>query len=82
MQIIGEIRLFAYDDVPYGYLPCDGHSLEVNKYPKLYMMIGNKFGQSDKTHFSLPDFTKNGPKGIRYCIAYKGQVPNIEEGIK
>ncbi len=79
MQNVGEIRLFAYDDIPSDYLECNGTLLEMNKYPKLYMMIGKKYGKSDKTHFSLPDLRHDVPKGMMYCIAYNGELPKIEE---
>lgn len=79
MQNVGEIRLFAYDDVPSDYLECNGKLLEITKYPKLYAMIGKKYGEGDRTHFSLPDLTGDVPKGMMYCIAYKGEMPSIND---
>lgn len=77
MQNVGEIKLLAYDDVPCGYLECCGQQLEIVKYPKLYMMIGKKYGKSDDRHFRLPDLEKEAPDGMMYCIAYMGEVPKI-----
>lgn len=79
-QLIGEIRLIAYDDIPEGFLKCEGQSLEVNKYPKLYMMIGTKFGQDGEFTFTLPDLREKAPQGLAYCIAIEGHIPkNLPE---
>ena len=77
MTAIGEIKLFPYDDVPSGYLKCDGRSLKVKEYPKLFMMIGTKYGKADEVHFTLPDMKNSTPKGMIYCIAFEGEIPNI-----
>jgi microcystin-dependent protein len=37
-------------------LPCNGASLDVNDYDKLYAAIGPSWGQVDATHFNIPDF--------------------------
>ncbi|MBV1757825.1 MAG: tail fiber protein [Dethiosulfatibacter sp.] len=79
MQNVGEIKLFAYDDVPCGYLECRGQKLEIVKYPKLYMMIGSKYGDCDERHFYLPNLSAEVPTGMRYCIAYMGEVPRIND---
>lgn len=78
MVNIGEIKLFTYDDIPIGYLECDGSKLEKSKYPRLYMMIGNKYGNCDEKFFYLPNLNDTTPTGMTYCIAYDGKIPNIE----
>lgn len=77
MAIIGEIKLFTYDNVPGGFLKCCGQSLEIHHYPKLYMMVGEKYGREDALHFNVPDLRDNTPHGMSYCIAYKGEIPKI-----
>lgn len=77
MAIIGEIKLFTYDDVPVGFLECCGQSLKVHDYPKLYMMIGAKYGREDELHFNLPDLRDSTPSGMTYCIATHGEIPKI-----
>jgi microcystin-dependent protein len=76
-QLLGEIRLIAYDDIPSGWLRCEGQSLDINKYPLLYMMMGTKFGQDGNYRFSLPDLRGKAPPGLIYCIATKGSLPAI-----
>lgn len=77
-QLLGEIRLIAYDDIPVGFLKCEGQSLEMNKYYKLYMMIGTKFGQEGQFRFALPDLREKAPPGLAYCIAAEGSIPELQ----
>ena len=79
-QMLGEIKLIPYDDVPVGWLRCSGQSLHINKYPKLYMLIGTKFGKEGDFQFKLPDLTEAVPKGMTYCIAIEGRLPKIHGG--
>lgn len=81
-QILGEIKLIPYDDVPVGFLRCSGQALYINKYPKLYMIIGTKFGKRGKFEFKLPDLTKFVPEGLTYCIAIEGELPKIHSGVE
>lgn len=76
-QKLGEIRLIPYDDVPEGWLRCSGQSLSINKYPKLYMLLGTKFGENGELQFKLPDLTEDAPEEMLYCIAIEGEVPKI-----
>lgn len=78
-QILGEIRLIAWDDIPAGWMKCEGQFLEMNEYPKLYMMIGSKFGQEDQFRFALPDLREKTPPGMIYCIAAEGELPRLNE---
>jgi microcystin-dependent protein len=54
-QIISEIRLFAFDFAPRGWLLCDGRPLMINSNPPLFAIIGTTFGGDGKTYFNLPD---------------------------
>lgn len=51
---IGEIRPFAFNYVPQGWLECNGQSLPVSQNAALYSIIGNTYG-GDTTSFNLPD---------------------------
>ncbi|MEL7564049.1 MAG: tail fiber protein [Dehalobacterium sp.] len=63
-QFLGEIRLIVYDDIPVGWMKCEGQFLDINKYPKLYMMIGTKFGQNGKFTFALLDLREKAPENL------------------
>lgn len=76
MGVLGEIRLFPYDDVPEGFLECKGQVLKIREFPKLYMMIGNKYGKVDPYHFLLPNFNKKEER-FHYCIAIEGEIPQL-----
>lgn len=76
-SLIGEIKIFPYDHIPVGYISCEGQSLNINEYPKLYMLIGRKFGIEGAQKFKLPDLEKDAPRGITYCIATEGRLPEI-----
>ncbi len=61
---IGEIRLFAIQYVPQGYLLCDGSVLNAVNYQALYAVIGTIFGGSPASHtFALPNFQGRAPVG-------------------
>lgn len=77
-QLLGEIRLIAYDDIPSGWMRCEGQSLDINQYPLLYMIMGTKFGQDGKYQFSLPDLQEKAPPGLVYCIAAEGEMPRFD----
>ena len=77
-RLLGEIRLLAYDEIPSGWMKCEGQSLDISKYPLLYMILGTKFGQNGKYQFSLPDLRGKAPPGLVYCIATEGRLPIVE----
>jgi microcystin-dependent protein len=52
---IGEIRAFANNYYPYGWLPCDGSSFNPTSYQALFAVIGNRFGGNGQTSFQVPD---------------------------
>lgn len=54
--IVGEIRAFAVEEVPDGWLECDGSPLDRDKYSDLYTAIKTSWGSSDQNHFNIPDF--------------------------
>jgi microcystin-dependent protein len=51
----GELRLFAGDWVPTGWLPCRGGEFDRDKYPDLAKAVGNAFGVANNGQFDLPD---------------------------
>ena len=43
VPIAGEVRMFALDTPPEGWLKCDGAEITADQYPRLYSAIGFKF---------------------------------------
>lgn len=52
---IGTLQPFLGTTAPQGYLFCEGQLLDKAKYPELYNICGNLFGESSTTQFYLPD---------------------------
>lgn len=53
----GTILPFAGDNIPNGYLKCDGSELSRDIYHRLYNAIGLTYGNGDGTYtFNIPDF--------------------------
>ena len=53
---IGMIVSFPYNDVPEGYLECDGSTISRTAYADLFNIIGVVYGEGDgSTTFRIPD---------------------------
>lgn len=72
---LGQINLWASNEVPLGWHKCDGSLLDCKDYGSLYSMLGHRFG-GDDTHFALPNFKDKAPQGYHYIIATEGIYPN------
>lgn len=65
---IGTIQAFAFDSIPYGWLPCDGSKIDINEYHELFKVIGNTFGENEKND-DLPESVKDNT----FCL------PNLQD---
>ncbi len=52
---IGEIRQFAGNFAPAGWLFCNGQVLNISEYDALFALIGTTYGGNGQTTFRLPD---------------------------
>lgn len=52
---VGFMTMYAGKEIPDGFMPAWGQSLERAEYPELFKIIGTKFGATDDEHFNLPD---------------------------
>ena len=63
-RLIGEIKMWAGDTVPYGWLLCDGSEVSKTAYPYLYEAIGDLWGTpNSSSNFKLPNLTGRVPVG-------------------
>ena len=63
-RLIGEIKMWAGDTIPYGWLLCDGSEVSKAEYPYLYSSIGDLWGTPNSiSNFKLPDLTGRVPVG-------------------
>lgn len=52
---LGEIRAWAFDKIPRGWLACAGQQLPINQNQALFAVIGTRYGGNGVTTFALPD---------------------------
>ncbi len=60
----GEIKMWAGDRIPTGWLLCDGSEVSKTDYPYLYAAIGDLWGTpNSSSNFKLPNLTGRVPVG-------------------
>ena len=69
-EYIGEIRLFAGDYAPQGWLLCDGRAYPTSGHEALYSLIGEAWGSPAPNTFCVPDLRDRVPIG-------QGQGPGL-----
>src|ERR1041384_2095194 len=52
---VGEIRIFAGNFAPQGWMFCDGQLLPISENETLFNLIGTTYGGDGQSTFSLPD---------------------------
>jgi microcystin-dependent protein len=60
---VGEIRLFAFDFCPVGWLPANGQVLPITQDIALFALLGTTYGGDGKTTFALPNLAGRAPYG-------------------
>jgi microcystin-dependent protein len=61
--VLGEIKLFAGNIEPPGWLFCDGRLLRISDHMALFEVVGNSFGGDGLTTFGIPDLRGRVPMG-------------------
>src|ERR1700746_2563395 len=52
---VGEIRIFAGNFAPAGWMFCEGQLLPISEYETLFALIGTTYGGDGQSTFALPD---------------------------
>jgi microcystin-dependent protein len=52
---VGEIRMFAGNFAPAGWMLCQGQTLPISENEVLFQLIGTTYGGDGETTFNLPD---------------------------
>lgn len=52
---IGELRVFAFGQIPRNWAPCNGQSLNINNNRDLFRLLETTYGGDGITTFNLPD---------------------------
>jgi microcystin-dependent protein len=74
---VGEIRIFAGNFAPVGWMFCQGQLLPIGEYDVLYNLIGTTYGGNGQTTFQLPDLRGRLPihQGGGFTL---GQLAGVE----
>ena len=74
---VGEIRIFAGNFAPDGWMFCSGQLLAISEYDTLYNLIGTTYGGDGQATFALPDLRGRVPvhQGSGFVM---GQIGGVE----
>ena len=76
---VGEIRLFAGNFAPAGWMLCDGQLLPISENETLFNLIGTTYGGDGQSTFGLPDLRGRVPIhfGNGFVQAETGGVESV-----
>jgi microcystin-dependent protein len=76
---VGEIRMFAGNFAPAGWMLCEGQLLPISENETLFQLIGTTFGGDGESTFSLPDLRGRLPmhQGNGTILAETGGVESV-----
>ncbi|XEC95622.1 phage tail protein [Paenibacillus tarimensis] len=77
---IAEIRIFPYNRVPRGWLPCEGQVLSIANNQALFSLLGTTYGGNGTTTFALPDLRGRVPVHA-YTQVQQGQAVGEESHV-
>jgi microcystin-dependent protein len=70
MPYVGEIRLFAGNFPPAGWLFCEGQLLPISENDVLFVYLGTAYGGDGQETFALPDMRGRIPVHFGNGVAY------------
>lgn len=71
-KFLGEIKIFAGNFAPKGWLKCEGQLLSISQNTALFSILGTSYGGDGRTTFGLPDLRERMAMGT-------GQGPLLRE---
>jgi len=76
---VGEIRMFAGNFAPAGWMFCEGQLLPISEYETLFNLIGTTYGGDGQSTFALPDLRGRIPLhfGNGFTLAETGGAETI-----
>jgi microcystin-dependent protein len=77
---MGEVRAFAFNFCPQGWLPADGRNMPIAQNPALFSLLGTSFGGNGTTVFNLPDLRGRTPIGAGAGVSL-GQTGSAQPGV-
>jgi microcystin-dependent protein len=76
---VGEIRMFAGNFAPAGWMFCEGQLLPISENETLFQLIGTTYGGDGQSTFALPDLRGRVPihQGNGFIVAESGGVEQV-----
>jgi microcystin-dependent protein len=76
---VGEIRIFAGNFAPAGWMFCEGQLLPISEFETLFNLIGTTYGGDGQSTFALPDLRGRIPLhfGNGFILAETGGVETV-----
>ena len=76
---VGEIRMFAGNFAPAGWMFCEGQHLSISENETLFQLIGTSYGGNGQDTFALPDLRGRLPlhMGNGFILAETGGVEEV-----
>jgi microcystin-dependent protein len=76
---VGEIRMFAGNFAPAGWMFCEGQLLPISENETLFQLIGTTYGGDGQSTFALPDLRGRVPihQGNGFILAETGGAEEI-----
>ena len=76
---VGEVRMFAGNFAPAGWMFCEGQLLPISEYETLFNLIGTTYGGDGQSTFALPDLRGRVPMhfGNGFTLAETGGVEEV-----
>lgn len=76
---VGEIRMFAGNFAPAGWMFCEGQLLPISENETLFQLIGTTYGGDGESTFALPDLRGRVPihQGNGFILAETGGAEEI-----
>jgi|GEM_PF-6287452 len=74
--LISQIALYVGQELPEGWMFCDGRVLPADRYPVLKTVMGKNYGGDGETTVGLPKMDAG--MGVHYIMCVEGQDPRGE----
>jgi microcystin-dependent protein len=76
---VGEIRMFAGNFPPAGWMFCEGQLMPISENETLFQLIGTTYGGDGQSTFALPDLRGRIPihQGNGFIMAETGGAENV-----
>jgi microcystin-dependent protein len=76
---VGEVRIFAGNFAPAGWMFCEGQLLPISENETLFQLIGTTYGGDGESTFQLPDLRGRLPihQGNGFILAEQGGAEEI-----